>query len=89
MTATITTPPEYTFTTRLQPPPLSTSTTVVYPTPERPNPATNDPVFNDAMRVRHAVFVEEQHCSAENETNGAGNGWCMPTGTHSQTRGIK
>ncbi|KAL1989697.1 hypothetical protein VTN49DRAFT_6894 [Thermomyces lanuginosus] len=59
--------PEYTFTTRLQPPPLTTSTTILYPTPENPDPATNDPVFSDGMRIRHAVFVEEQHCSAENE----------------------
>ncbi|PCH01391.1 Acyl-CoA N-acyltransferase [Penicillium occitanis (nom. inval.)] len=61
---------EYTFTTKFYPPlHLSTSkpTTQLYPTPQNPNPATNNPIFTDAMHIRHAVFVQEQHCRAEEE----------------------
>lgn len=66
----MTTKKEYKFTTKFYPPlTLSTSktTTQIYPTPSDPNPATNNPIFTHAMHIRHAVFVQEQHCRAEEE----------------------
>lgn len=39
----------------------------IYPTPTNPYPASNDPIFTDAMHVRDAVFVREQGCRAEEE----------------------
>ncbi|KAL1967413.1 hypothetical protein VTN77DRAFT_3198 [Rasamsonia byssochlamydoides] len=75
------TKPPFTFTTKIQPPPLlsspsslspngsSSSNPVVleYPTPDNPRPSSNPPVFTDAMIVRDKVFVQEQGCSAEAE----------------------
>lgn len=65
----MTTKKEYTFTTKFYPPLTlcNEKTTQIYPTPSNPNPATNNPIFTDAMHIRHAVFVQEQHCRAEEE----------------------
>ncbi|KZZ92654.1 Acyl-CoA N-acyltransferase [Ascosphaera apis ARSEF 7405] len=40
---------------------------LVRPTPDNPNPPSNPKIFNDAMFVRTTVFIDEQHCSPENE----------------------
>ncbi|KAL2220518.1 acyl-CoA N-acyltransferase [Thermoascus aurantiacus ATCC 26904] len=50
-----------------QHPPPGPSVKLTYPTPSNPNPPSNPPLLTDALRVRHAVFVEEQGCSADNE----------------------
>lgn len=58
-------PTGITFTTSIQPPPGPTTTLVL---PNDPSaPTTNPPIFNDAMKVRVRVFVDEQHCSADAE----------------------
>ncbi|KAF3398413.1 hypothetical protein F1880_006483 [Penicillium rolfsii] len=61
------TSPGITFTTSIQPPPLSSGTTTLV-LPSHPSaPTANPPIFNDAMKVRVRVFVDEQHCSADAE----------------------
>jgi predicted GNAT family N-acyltransferase len=61
----------YTFTTKIQPPPLLSSKNAIinlqYPTTSNPRPPGNPTVFTDAMIVRDRVFVQEQGCSAEAE----------------------
>ncbi|EEH50484.2 uncharacterized protein PADG_06563 [Paracoccidioides brasiliensis Pb18] len=52
------------FTTSLLPPP---GPILTRPNPADPAPANNPPIFNDAMSVRTAVFIDEQRCSPENE----------------------
>lgn len=49
-----------TFTTAIQSPPANK---LALPT----TPNTNPTVFNDAMKIRMRVFVDEQNCSAETE----------------------
>lgn len=50
------------FTTRVQNPP---GKEIIWPT--SPSNLANPPVFKDAMHIRTVVFVDEQHCSLENE----------------------
>ncbi|KAJ5882906.1 uncharacterized protein N7473_009792 [Penicillium subrubescens] len=58
-------PTGITFTTSIQPPPGPTSNLVL---PNDPSASlTHPPIFNDAMKVRVRVFVDEQHCSADAE----------------------
>ncbi|GLI72148.1 hypothetical protein PoHVEF18_000316 [Penicillium ochrochloron] len=58
-------PTGITFTTSIQPPPGPTSNLVL---PTHPSAhTTNPPIFNDALKVRVRVFVDEQHCSADAE----------------------
>ncbi|GFF36405.1 UPF0039 protein SAOUHSC_00995 [Aspergillus udagawae] len=52
------------FTVAIQPPP---GPNLTLPTPSNPCPPTNPPIFNDAIDIRHKVFVEEQHVSASAE----------------------
>lgn len=52
-----------TLTTAIQPPPGPNTKLSL---PSNPN-TTNPPIFNDAMKVRMRVFVDEQLCSAEAE----------------------
>lgn len=56
--------PTYNFTTSIQTPPGPT-TTLFLPTHDLA--PTNPPIFNDAMRVRTRVFIDEQNCSADAE----------------------
>ncbi|RAH79809.1 hypothetical protein BO86DRAFT_317517 [Aspergillus japonicus CBS 114.51] len=61
-----------TFTTHLlaPPSPASNPTTppkFTLPTPTTPNPPTNPPLLTDALTIRQTVFIDEQHCSAEEE----------------------
>lgn len=62
---------QHTFTIRGYSPrilnPETKNQPAMYPTPTNPYPASNDPVFTDAMHVRDAVFVREQGCRAEEE----------------------
>ncbi|RAL16972.1 GNAT family N-acetyltransferase [Aspergillus homomorphus CBS 101889] len=63
------------FTSTLLPPPsrgLSpTHETQKYtlPTPTTPNPPTNPAILTDALHIRQKVFIDEQHCSAEEEVD--------------------
>ncbi|CRG91905.1 hypothetical protein PISL3812_08959 [Talaromyces islandicus] len=58
----------YTFTTNSHPPALLTNKTLVYPTLANPTRTSNNhPVFNHAMHIRHAVFIEEQGCNPDAE----------------------
>lgn len=41
------------------------------PRPSDPNPSTNPPIFNDGMKVRKTVFVEEQKCDYERDLDEA------------------
>jgi predicted GNAT family N-acyltransferase len=76
---------QYTFTTSLYPPQIlapstQNRTTLIYPTPLNPYPATNDPIFTHAMHIRDSVFVQEQLCRAEEEIDdddGRSWGWVV------------
>ncbi|PYH83067.1 hypothetical protein BO82DRAFT_45269 [Aspergillus uvarum CBS 121591] len=59
-----------TFTTHLLPPPSpspSSNPKFTLPTPTTPSPPTNPPLLTDALTIRQTVFIDEQHCSAEEE----------------------
>jgi predicted GNAT family N-acyltransferase len=53
--------PQYSFRTDVHPPQWPSAT------PTNPSPATNHPVFTDALYIREQVFVIEQGCSADGE----------------------
>ncbi|RAH41967.1 GNAT family N-acetyltransferase [Aspergillus brunneoviolaceus CBS 621.78] len=56
------------FTTHLLPPPSPSQTTkFTLPTRTTPNPPTNPRLLTDALTIRQKVFIDEQHCSAEEE----------------------
>ncbi|CAG8895059.1 unnamed protein product [Penicillium egyptiacum] len=57
--------PKPTLSTSIQPPP-GPSAKLVLPSRDT-SPNTNPTVFNDAMIIRKAVFIDEQHCTADAE----------------------
>ncbi|KAH8699184.1 acyl-CoA N-acyltransferase, partial [Talaromyces proteolyticus] len=57
----------FTFTVSSHPPSLLSHSSLIYPSASNPSPSNNHPVFTDAMAIRHAVFVDEQCCSADAE----------------------
>ncbi|KAJ6078285.1 hypothetical protein N7467_008038 [Penicillium canescens] len=68
------------FSTSIQPPP-GPSAKLVLPTS---TPNTNPTTFNDAMKIRMHVFVDEQNCSAEAEIDSDDNRswhWVIYDGT--------
>ncbi|EAW07139.1 GNAT family N-acetyltransferase [Aspergillus clavatus NRRL 1] len=52
------------FKISLHPPP---ATTLILPTASNPQPPSNPPLLTDALTIRRKVFIEEQHCSADDE----------------------
>ncbi|OJK04595.1 hypothetical protein ASPACDRAFT_1851575 [Aspergillus aculeatus ATCC 16872] len=58
------------FTTHLLPPPAPNSKGTpkfTLPTRTTPDPPTNPRLLTDALTIRQTVFIDEQHCSAEEE----------------------